>query len=45
MGIFIISLVVLVAGYFVYGRFVEKKFGIDETRTCRVRKLILTEFP
>jgi len=30
---FIISLVVLVAGYFVYGRFVEKQFGIDESRT------------
>jgi carbon starvation protein CstA len=29
---FIISLIVLVAGYFIYGRFVEKQFGIDETR-------------
>jgi carbon starvation protein CstA len=29
---FIISLIVLVAGYFVYGAFVEKQFGIDESR-------------
>jgi len=28
---FIISLLVLVAGYFIYGRIVEKCFGIDET--------------
>jgi carbon starvation protein CstA len=30
---FVISLIALVAGYFFYGRFVEKQFGIDETRT------------
>ena len=30
---FIASLIALVAGYFVYGRFVEKQFGIDENRT------------
>ncbi len=28
---FIISLLVLIAGYFFYGSFVEKCFGIDET--------------
>lgn len=29
---FVISLIALVFGYFVYGRFVEKQFGIDEAR-------------
>jgi carbon starvation protein CstA len=28
---FIISLFILIAGYFIYGRWVEKRFGIDET--------------
>lgn len=29
---FIIALITLVAGYFIYGAFVEKQFGIDESR-------------
>ena len=29
---FIISLIALVVGYFTYGKFVEKVFGIDENR-------------
>ncbi|MCL3780979.1 carbon starvation protein A [Prolixibacteraceae bacterium JC049] len=29
---FFIALAILVGGYFVYGRFVEKQFGIDENR-------------
>ena len=33
MASFIISLVVLLAGYFIYGTFVEKVFGVDERRT------------
>ena len=32
MASFIISLVVLLAGYFIYGTFVEKVFGADEHR-------------
>ncbi len=36
---FIISLVVLVAGYFIYGRFVEKCFGIDESALTPATKL------
>lgn len=30
---FCIALIVLVVGYFIYGRFVEKCFGIDESKT------------
>ena len=30
---FLISLAVLIGGYFVYGLFVEKVFGIDASRT------------
>jgi carbon starvation protein CstA len=33
MASFIISLVVLLAGYFIYGTFVEKVFGVDERRS------------
>lgn len=29
---FIISLVALIAGYFIYGKFIEKIFGIDSNR-------------
>lgn len=29
---FIISLIALIVGYFTYGKFVEKVFGIDENR-------------
>ena len=32
MASFIISLVVLLAGYFIYGTFIEKVFGADERR-------------
>ena len=32
MVTFSLSMVLLVAGYLVYGRFVEKVFGIDEKR-------------
>ena len=29
---FVVSLVALVAGYFIYGRVVEKVFGVDSSR-------------
>lgn len=29
---FIVAVVVLIAGYFIYGKFVEKVFGVDENR-------------
>ena len=29
---FLISIVVLIAGYFVYGKFIEKVFGADPQR-------------
>ena len=29
---FLVSLVALVAGYFIYGRVVEKVFGVDSSR-------------
>ncbi len=32
MALFLISIVLLVAGYFVYGKFVEKVFGVDPER-------------
>ncbi len=36
---FLISLIILIGGYFVYGRFVEKCFGVDETaQTPAVKK-------
>lgn len=30
----IISLISLIGGYFIYGRFVEEQFGIDDNRTA-----------
>lgn len=34
MYTFIIAIILLVAGYFTYGKFVEKVFGIDENKVC-----------
>jgi len=36
---FIISLIVLVAGYFIYGRIVEKLFGINESAETPAQKM------
>jgi len=39
MSLFLISILALVAGYFVYGKFVDKVFGIDENKTTPAYEL------
>ena len=36
---FIICILVLIASYFVYGKFVEKTAGVDETRETPAYKM------
>lgn len=39
MSLFLISIVALIAGYFIYGKFVDKVFGIDEGRITPANEL------